>query len=40
MREEEIVVGFDYGSKKIGVAVGNLFTKITSCSDYDILIVL
>ena len=30
MREEEIVVGFDYGSKKIGVAVGNLFTKITT----------
>ena len=30
MGKEEIIIGFDYGSKKIGVAVGNLFTKITT----------
>ena len=28
--KEEIIIGFDYGSKKIGVAVGNIFTKITT----------
>ena len=28
--KDEIIIGFDYGSKKIGVAVGNMFTKITT----------
>ena len=26
----EIIIGFDYGEKKIGVAVGNMLTKITT----------
>ncbi len=26
----EIILGFDYGEKKIGVAVGNMLTKITT----------
>ena len=26
----EIILGFDYGKKKIGVAVGNMLTKITT----------
>ncbi len=30
MKEEEIIIGFDYGPKKIGVAVGNLLTKIAT----------
>lgn len=29
-KKKEFVVGFDYGTKKIGVAVGNIFTKITT----------
>lgn len=28
--KDEIIIGFDYGTKKIGVAVGNMFTKITT----------
>ena len=29
-KKKEFVVGFDYGTKKIGVAVGNILTKITT----------
>lgn len=28
--KDEIIIGFDYGPKKVGVAVGNMLTKITT----------